>query len=211
MRANGLSAVRDRTGRVADLFHRRATGAAASASTAAVLPVEGEPLIVCPFFEEPSVRETLAVPATVRVWQEDESPLKLIAGWLARTQARRAARSGSRRPRASSCPTACRALLPGVRVVSANPVVRGCRMIKTPAEIALMQLATDVTIAAYRWTWPRVERGMTGGGHRRADERRDRASSAAAPEFALALIGEAAAYPHGTRKRAPGRPTARSC
>ncbi|WP_204351042.1 hypothetical protein, partial [Serratia marcescens] len=49
----------------------------------------------------------------------------------------------------------------GLTVVSANPVVRGCRMIKTPAEIALMQLATDVTIAAYRWVHPRVEKGMS--------------------------------------------------
>ena len=52
--------------------------------------------------------------------------------------------------------------LPGAKIVSANPVVRGCRMIKTPAELALMQRATDVTIAAYRWTYPRVEKGMTG-------------------------------------------------
>lgn len=40
--------------------------------TAAVLPVEGEPLIVTPFFEEPSIRETLAISAEVRVWQEDQ-------------------------------------------------------------------------------------------------------------------------------------------
>ena len=52
--------------------------------------------------------------------------------------------------------------MPGAKIVSANPVVRGCRMIKTPAELALMQLATDVTIAAYRWTNKRVEKGMTG-------------------------------------------------
>ena len=50
--------------------------------------------------------------------------------------------------------------MPGAKIVSANPVVRGCRMIKTPAELALMQLATDVTIAAYRWTYKRVEKGM---------------------------------------------------
>src|SRR3546814_17858815 len=51
--------------------------------------------------------------------------------------------------------------MPGVDVRSGAPVVRGCRMIKSPAEIALMQLASDVTIAAYRHTHPRIERGMT--------------------------------------------------
>jgi hypothetical protein len=38
--------------------------------------------IVPPFFEEPSVRETLDIPAQLRVWQEDESPLALFAAWL---------------------------------------------------------------------------------------------------------------------------------
>ena len=51
---------------------------------------------------------------------------------------------------------------PAARQVSANPIVLGCRMVKTPAELALMQTATDVTLAAYRWLAPRVETGMTG-------------------------------------------------
>src|SRR3546814_10364573 len=50
--------------------------------TAVVLPVEGKPCIVTPFFEEPSVHETLAVPAEIRVWQEDEDPLAVVAGFL---------------------------------------------------------------------------------------------------------------------------------
>ncbi|PMZ82172.1 aminopeptidase P family N-terminal domain-containing protein, partial [Pseudomonas sp. FW306-2-11AD] len=50
--------------------------------TAVILPVEGEACIVTPFFEEPSVRQTLGVAADVRVWQEDEDPLKLVAGFL---------------------------------------------------------------------------------------------------------------------------------
>ncbi|MCE3519860.1 aminopeptidase P family N-terminal domain-containing protein, partial [Escherichia coli] len=50
--------------------------------TAGIIPVEGEPCIVTPFFEEPSVRESLAVPADVRVWQEDEDPLRIVAGYL---------------------------------------------------------------------------------------------------------------------------------
>src|SRR5207253_9443435 len=44
--------------------------------TAAILPRAGEPCIVTPHFEEPSVRESLKVPADVRVWNEDEDPLR---------------------------------------------------------------------------------------------------------------------------------------
>ncbi|MDQ1156542.1 Xaa-Pro dipeptidase [Sphingomonas sp. SORGH_AS 950] len=166
--------------------------------TAAILPVEGEPCIVTPFFEEPSVRETLAVPAEIRVWQEDQNPLAIVAGFLhdrkldgrpvgIEETARFFAFDGLRR------------VLPGARLVSANPVVRGCRMIKAPAEIALMQLATDVTMAAYRWLHPRVEAGMTGaeiGALMSAATRKLGGS----PEFSMALIGEASAYPHGSRQ-----------
>src|SRR3546814_9307986 len=50
--------------------------------------------------------------------------------------------------------------MPGVTIVNGAPVVRGCRMVKSAAEIALMQLATDITMAAYRYTAPRVEAGI---------------------------------------------------
>ena len=71
-------------------------------------------------------------------------------------------------------------------------------MIKTAAELALMQLATDITIAAYRWTYPRIEKGMTG---RDIGALMDAATTKLGgnPEFSLILIGEAAAYPHGTQ------------
>ncbi|MES2420688.1 MAG: Xaa-Pro peptidase family protein [Pseudomonadota bacterium] len=166
--------------------------------TLAILPVEGQPCIVTPFFEEPSVRETLAVPAEVRVWQEDENPLAVVAGFLRdrklagrpiglEAEVRYFAYAGLQR------------VLREAKIVSADPVVRACRMIKTPAEIALMQAATEVTLAAYRWTYARVEKGMTGpeiGALMNAATRK----LGGAPEFALALIGEASAYPHGSRE-----------
>ena len=166
--------------------------------TAAILPVEGEPCIVTPFFEEPSVRQTLAVSAEVRVWQEDEDPLAVVAGFLRdrRLAARPVGIEESARFFAFDGLTRA---LPDTKLVSANPVVRGCRMVKTAAEIALMQIATDVTVAAYRWTWPRVEKGMTGtqiGALMNAATRR----LGGDPEFALSLIGPAAALPHGSRE-----------
>ena len=54
-----------------------------------------------------------------------------------------------------------RAQLPRVAVRNANAVVRGCRMIKSPAELALMQAASDITIAAIRETHAKLREGMT--------------------------------------------------
>nr|WP_295671131.1 Xaa-Pro peptidase family protein [Sphingomonas sp.] len=166
--------------------------------TAVILPVEGEPCVVTPFFEEPSVRETLGVKADVRVWQEDQDPLPLVAGFLKERKLAARPIGIEDNVRYFAVNGLARGL-PGAKIVSANAVVRGCRGIKTAPEIALMQAATDVTIAAYRWTYPRIEKGMTNtqiGALMNAATRK----LGGDPEFELILIGEAAAYPHGSRK-----------
>ena len=164
--------------------------------TALVLPLNGDPVMVTPFFEEPSVRQTLAIPADVRVWQEDEDPLALVAGAL---RDRRATGTiGVEETVRFFVSDGLAQRLPA-RLVSANPVVRGCRLIKTPAELALLQAANDVTLAAMRWAWTRTKEGM-------APHDIAALISAATQKLggesddALILLGEAAAYPHGSRK-----------
>jgi Xaa-Pro dipeptidase len=197
MKAHGIGAVLIEPGSSLIYF----TGVRWSRSerlTAAVIPVDGEPLIVTPFFEEPSVRESLGVAGDVRVWQEDEDPLALVAAWLKeRKLARRSV--GVEETVRYFAVDGLKRVLPDARLVSANPVVRGCRMLKSPAEIALMQAAADVTVAAYRWTWPRIEIGMTPADIGALMTAATRALGGR-PEFSLVLLGEAAAYPHGSGK-----------
>src|SRR6185437_10396961 len=51
-------------------------------TTAALIPADGRVVVVTPYFEEPSIRETLKVEADVRPWKEDESPFALLAAAL---------------------------------------------------------------------------------------------------------------------------------
>jgi Xaa-Pro dipeptidase len=166
--------------------------------TAAIIPVEGETLIVTPHFEEPSIRETLAVPAEVRVWQEDEDPAAIAAGWL-KEKKLAAGRIAVEETVRHFVTDGLAKRLPDARFVSGADVVRGCRMIKSPAELALMQLAADVTLAAYRYTHGKVERGMRPSDIGAIMNKATRALGGA-PEFELILLGEAAAYPHGSEK-----------
>jgi Xaa-Pro dipeptidase len=163
--------------------------------TAAILPREGRIGIVTPFFEEPSVHESLKVPAEVRTWNEDEDPLRTVAGFLA--DRRIAGPIGIEETVRYFAVDGLQRAMPGVEVRSANPVVRGCRMVKSDHEIALMQRASDITMAAYRYTHPRIERGMDPA---RIGAIMDGATRAlgGSPEFSLILLGEAAAYPHGS-------------
>ena len=48
----------------------------------AVIPAKGDIAWVCPGFEEERARELVSKNAEVRVWQEDESPYRQIAGIL---------------------------------------------------------------------------------------------------------------------------------
>ncbi|HEX4712662.1 Xaa-Pro peptidase family protein [Phenylobacterium sp.] len=167
-------------------------------TTAAVIPARGDIVIVTPAFEEPSVRETLAVGGDVRPWDEHESPFARMVQALRD----RGVTSG---PVAFEDTTRL-FILDGVReagpayhAVSGTGLVRACRLIKSPAELALMQTANDVTLAALRHVHTNVRAGMTPG---EIAALMDSATVAlgGTPEFALVLINEASAYPHGSRQ-----------
>jgi Xaa-Pro dipeptidase len=164
--------------------------------TCAVIPRRGEVVIITPAFEEPSVRETLAVPGDVRPWNEDESPFARIVGALHD----RGVRGGAVGVEATVrffVVDGLRQASPGLEVRSGEALVRACRMIKSPAELALMQAATDVTLAAYRHVYPRVRTGM---GSSDISSLMDEATEALGGkvEFSMVLLNEASAYPHGS-------------
>jgi len=166
-------------------------------TTAALIPADGRVVVVTPYFEEPSVRETLSVPADVRPWKEDESPFALLAGALHEHAAGPLAVEPTTRlfivERTSKAAASAPSVIPG------DDLIRACRMHKSAAELALMQAANNVTIAALRHTHRRVEAGMSG-----ADILALMVSATQAlggsHEFTLVLLNEASAFPHGSIK-----------
>ncbi|MFN4358795.1 M24 family metallopeptidase [Sphingopyxis alaskensis] len=164
--------------------------------TAAVLTREGEVAVVTPFFEEPSVRESLGIEAEVLTWNEDENPLAAVAAWLGRRGLAKG-KIGVEETVRYFAVDGLEKAMPGATVVNGAPVVRGCRMMKSAAEIALMQVANDITMAAYRHTAPRIEAGMTPA-EIGAIMRAATVALGGKSEFELILLGEASAYPHGS-------------
>jgi Xaa-Pro dipeptidase len=196
MRANGIGAMIVESGPSLDYL----TGIQwwrSERLTGVVIPAEGEPIVVTPFFESPSIKEMLAVPAEVRTWQEDEEPLKLVADFL-KERGVAGQPIGFEETDRFFIEDRLKKQLPAARIVSANPVIRTQRMIKSPAELALMQAANDVMLASLRYAGERTRVGMT-----RADI--DGMIAAAQKKLGgdydggLVLIGEASAYPHGSK------------
>ena len=166
--------------------------------TGAVIAASGDPIIVTPFFERPSVAETLAIPAEIRTWNEDEEPLRLVAGYLAERGVA-GEPVGFEETNRFFLLDRLKSVLPGLRAVSANPVVRALRMRKTASELALMQAASDITVAAIREVRPQLRAGMSEAAVKallaKAMESRGGTSA-----WGLVLFGPAAALPHGTGK-----------
>ena len=165
-------------------------------TTAALIPAKGAAVVVTPFFEEPSVRETLKVSGDVRPWQEDESPFDLLADALhAAPPGPLAVEATTRYFIIDHMTKAGR----GRDVVSGDDLVRACRIVKSPAELALMQAANDVTLAALKQVHGRIAAGMKG-----ADIMKMMVAATEAlggsHEFSLVLLNEASAYPHGSIK-----------
>lgn len=129
-----------------------------------LIPARGAAFIVCPYFEEDRVRERLStVPGgdSIRVytWLEDESPYKLVGKGLMDAGLRGGTIGLEEKTPfvfADGIAKAC----PGWQVVSGTSVAAGCRMVKSPAELALMRLANQVTLEVYEAAWKAGHPGM---------------------------------------------------
>ena len=162
---------------------------------ALVIPARGEIAWVCPKFEEERARELISIGEDIRTWEEDESPYQRVAE-IFRDRGLGTGRVGIEERVRFFLFDGIRKVAPRLQFVSATPVTGGGRMFKSPAEIALMQKANDLTILAYKATIESAREGMT------QDEF---AGNCAAAFRALGVqggvfcsFGKYTAFPHGS-------------
>ena len=162
----------------------------------AVIPARGELAYVCPAFECDRLLEMVTIGADVRPWEEDESPYARVVEIL-RDRGLATGRVGIAEDVRYFVYDGIRKEAAQAEYVSADPITIPCRMHKSPAEIALMQRANEITVAAYQACIPLLQAGMTTGEFGRL---------AAAAYQALgvqggigAQFGPGSASPHGSR------------
>ncbi len=85
---------------------------------------------------------------------------------------------------------------PALTAISAIPVTAGCRSIKSPAELALMQLANDITLQVYEAAWRSIHPGMTN--HHVSDLISAAYDRTGFPGEASCEVGPFSALPHGS-------------
>src|SRR5215510_15534515 len=162
---------------------------------AAVIPARGEIAWVTPKFEEARARELIRFGKDIRAWEDDESPYRVVAG-IFKDRGIRTGRIGMEERVRFFLFDGIRQEAKHLEYTSADPVTVGCRVIKSPAELALMQHANDITLAAFKAAIATLKEGMTQyefGANVRAAF-----SALGSSGGALTGFGEYTAFPHGS-------------
>jgi Xaa-Pro dipeptidase len=161
----------------------------------AVIPAEGELAYLSPAFEEPKTRTLLRFGADVRVWEEHEDPTALVIDTVRSL--------GHERGTIAIDPATPFFTVDGMRragnafgFTNAASITAACRQVKSPAEIALMQVAMDITLEVQKAAARALAPGMTtpevqaflDAAHRKLGGQ---------PASRAVQFGEATAYPHG--------------
>ena len=160
-----------------------------------VLPARGEPAYVVPAFEEGRAREVIRFGSDIRPWQEDENPAERVAEAL-RDRGIRSGRIGIEETVRFFLFDGLRKSLTDVDWISADSVTAGCRMIKSPAEIALLKRANEITLAGIAAAAKTLREGMMHTEFRSNLESAFRARGARGG--GLVIFGKYTASPHGT-------------
>ncbi|MCC6771249.1 MAG: aminopeptidase P family protein [Gemmatimonadaceae bacterium] len=168
--------------------------------TGVIIPVKGDPFVVTPKFEEERTIEQvklgpLGTGTNVMTWEEDESPSKLVADGL-RSRGISSGRLGVEETTKFVFSDSIALAAPQLRLTSGTPVTAGCRMYKDEHELALMKLASAVTLKAYEAAYKSLKEGMTQRDFGRlVSQAHDKLGFSGS---AGVQVGEFSALPHGS-------------
>jgi Xaa-Pro dipeptidase len=127
----------------------------------AVLPQKGRIFWVAPAFEEDRARELMTdKDARIYTWQEDDNPYALVGRGLKDTGLA-TGKLGVDERTVFVFSDGLRQTNNTLETASATAITAGCRARKSPAELALLTLANNVTLDAYEAAWKSVHEGMT--------------------------------------------------
>ncbi|KQM90999.1 X-Pro dipeptidase [Sphingomonas sp. Leaf22] len=185
----GADALLVHTGASLDYFTGIPWGAS-ERMVALFLPVTGTPRIVCPAFERGTLEADLTVAADLLLWEEDQDPTALVKDALP-----------------AGATLAIDPLLPfawgqklarhGLTLTDGAPAIDGCRIVKSPAELALLQSAKDMTLAVQAAAARILRPGILASEVVRFIDEAHRAIGGGASYFCIVQFGRATAFPHG--------------
>ncbi|WP_286261457.1 M24 family metallopeptidase [Thalassotalea atypica] len=165
----------------------------------AILPQQGELVYIAPHFEVNTLSQYMKVSAPVVGWHEHQSPYQLVAETLDKMGITRGTLAIDEAT-AFFMANGIDKSLPNIELVDAKPVTAGCRMQKSPAEIALLQRAKDMTLAVQQAAASILYEGIsTSEVTAFIDQAHRKVGAAAGSYFCIVLFGQDSSFPHGVK------------
>jgi Xaa-Pro dipeptidase len=162
----------------------------------AIVPANGEIIYLSPAFEEPKTRELIHFGSDVRCWEEHEDPTALVI----ETMRSLGHNSGT----LAIDPMTPFFTVDGLRragnafaLANGAAITGACRMLKTPAEIALIQRAMNITLEVHKAAARIMREGITTTEVLGFLQQAHVKLGATLTGSGIVLFGEPTAYPHG--------------
>ncbi|MFT4941980.1 MAG: Xaa-Pro dipeptidase [Paraglaciecola sp.] len=168
----------------------------------AILPVEGNLIYIAPHFEIDSLDGFMLVKGAVKGWHEDESPYELVVETLNKLNIN-AGKIGIDESASFFLSDGLRLAGPEFDFVSAKAVTAGCRAHKSPAELALLQRAKDMTIEVHKAVASILRPGMSTEEASAFINLAHQKVGAARSSFCIVLFGLDSSFPHGVKTPNP--------
>jgi Xaa-Pro dipeptidase len=201
MTANKIDAIVITTG-ASLVYYTGARWGQSERMFAYVLPRAAAPFLVCPALERDRAAELLnnfpeRESTLAYFWQENEDPFAIIQKALA-DSAVKTGNLGIEEHVQFEFSSAIAKACPAMTIVPATPVTAGCRMMKSPAELALLKLANEITLSVYRAVYQSCAPGDT---NRKFVELIDKAYARCGVRGEASLnVGTYSAVPHGSEQ-----------
>ncbi|MBD3189988.1 MAG: M24 family metallopeptidase [Candidatus Heimdallarchaeota archaeon] len=162
---------------------------------AAIIPLEEEPIIICPSFEESRIQKSLET-GKIRTWDEEQNPFKLL-GKTVKELGLETEKIALDNKLWFEWFLRIKEVLPKVQFTDSKKIIQAARLIKSEQEIAKMKtaskIAAEAIIKAHQEAAPGmteteiseiVQKGLKKGGGRVA--------------FCLVQSGSNSSFPHGS-------------
>lgn len=164
-----------------------------------IIPAKGEITYICPYFEEDRLLELIKVGKQVRTWHEDENPFQLCIKTI-QDFGFQSGQIGIEEQTRFFISNGLQKAGKQFHLVSGDPVSVTCRLIKSPAEIALMQKANDITTLAIQ---AGIAALVEGCNPRQISQKiaQKHTELGAQHGFASVTFGVATSFPHGSSRK----------
>lgn len=167
---------------------------------AAIVPAEGEITYVAPRFELDTLRDFWRIEAPIRAWEEHESPYELVGQVLSD--------AGIQDGKLAIDEATPFFIFDGLRSANADfayaaaqPLTQSIRSRKTPAEIALIQRAHEMTLEVHKAAASILRPGIAASEVSAfIDDAHRKVGADAGSFFCIVLFAVGTSFPHGVKE-----------